>query len=95
MVTEAPQNQSAAIIAKDEVIDSIVTVSRPRHKRKRANKKVDGEGTEDDDDDENSQGKKAAKVASTADITPFDYASAPNPLDSQSGTTTKAKQPKG
>lgn len=99
-VGEAPQNLPEVTVVKDEVIDHIVTVGKTKQKkRKRTKQKADGDDAGEVEEDEVAQGKKAAKAASAADITPFDYANAPNFLDTrleeQSGAKAKRRQPKG
>lgn len=99
-VVEAPETPPAASVVKDEVIDSIVTVARSKQKKsKRTKQTLDDDEAAEVEADEKAQGKRAAKIVSPADIAPFDYADAPNILDTrldeQRGPKTKGKQPKG
>lgn len=91
---------SEAPVMLNEVIDTIVTVAKSKQKkRKRTREKPDGDVANDDDEDELkvNSGKKIAK-ATPAEVVAFDYASAPNFLDTSTDDQSvrkKGKQPKG
>lgn len=68
---------------ESEAADTIITVANSKQKkRKRVRRKPDGLEIEALAEEEGKlKGKKAAKVEIPSEITPFDYASAPNLLD--------------